>query len=161
FVPSSFNSLAISELGLGKVLIDVSAHECIHWVPPRGDSNCRCWWIGDSASALWTPSAHQRGRAIGAAMSAPPELIRFFGRLTPRSVLAPLSVPGGLIGIFALLMTPVAESASSTGLCALDCFSRLDVRDRHRLHLLVKQGPREVADRELSARATTDKNGWR
>ena len=38
----------------------------------------------------------------------PPELIRFFGRLTTRSVLAPLSVPGGLIGTFALLMTPVA-----------------------------------------------------
>jgi len=43
-----------------------------------------------------------------AAMSLPPELIRFFGRLTTRSVLAPLSVPGGLIGTFALLMTPVA-----------------------------------------------------
>jgi hypothetical protein len=41
-------------------------------------------------------------------MSLPPELIRFFGRLTTRSVLAPLSVPGGLIGTFALLMTPVA-----------------------------------------------------
>jgi len=41
-------------------------------------------------------------------MSLPPELIRFFGRLRTRSVLAPLSVPGGLIGTFALLMTPVA-----------------------------------------------------
>jgi hypothetical protein len=43
-----------------------------------------------------------------AAMSLPPELIRFFGRLTTKSVLAPLSVPGGLIGAFALLLTPVA-----------------------------------------------------
>jgi hypothetical protein len=41
-------------------------------------------------------------------MSLPPELIRFFGRLTTRSILAPLSVPGGLIGAFALLLTPVA-----------------------------------------------------
>lgn len=41
-------------------------------------------------------------------MSLPPELIRFFGRLTTRSALAPLSVPAGLIGSFALLMTPVA-----------------------------------------------------
>jgi hypothetical protein len=41
-------------------------------------------------------------------MSLPPELIRFFGRLTTKSVLAPLSVPAGLIGAFALLMTPVA-----------------------------------------------------
>jgi hypothetical protein len=41
-------------------------------------------------------------------MKLPPELMRFFGRLTTRSVLAPLSVPGGLIGAFALLLTPVA-----------------------------------------------------
>jgi hypothetical protein len=41
-------------------------------------------------------------------MNLPPELIRFFGRLTTRSVLAPLSVPGGLIGLFAFLLTPVA-----------------------------------------------------
>jgi hypothetical protein len=41
-------------------------------------------------------------------MKLPPELIRFFGRLTTRSVLALLSVPGGLIGAFALLLTPVA-----------------------------------------------------
>jgi hypothetical protein len=41
-------------------------------------------------------------------MSLPPELIRFFGRLRTKSVLAPLSVPAGLIGAFALLMTPVA-----------------------------------------------------
>src|SRR5262249_15194851 len=49
-------------------------------------------------------------------------------------------------------------STSSADLCALDCFSRLDVRrDRHRLHLLVNQRPRQIADRELSVRATTDK----
>ena len=41
-------------------------------------------------------------------MTLPPELTRFFGRLTTKSVLAPLSVPAGLIGAFALLMTPVA-----------------------------------------------------
>jgi hypothetical protein len=41
-------------------------------------------------------------------MNLPPELIRFFGRLTTKSALAPLSVPGGLIGLFALLLTPVA-----------------------------------------------------
>jgi hypothetical protein len=40
-------------------------------------------------------------------MNLPPELIRFFGRLTTKSALAPLSVPGGLIGLFALLLTPV------------------------------------------------------
>jgi hypothetical protein len=32
----------------------------------------------------------------------------FLRRLTTRSVLAPLSVPGVVIGVFALLMTPVA-----------------------------------------------------
>ena len=41
-------------------------------------------------------------------MNLPPELIRFFGRLTTKSVLAPLSVPAGLLGAFALLLTPIA-----------------------------------------------------
>ena len=41
-------------------------------------------------------------------MTLPPELIRFFGRITTKSVLAPLSVPGGLIGAFAVLLTPLA-----------------------------------------------------
>jgi hypothetical protein len=41
-------------------------------------------------------------------MNLPPDLIRFIGRLRTKSALAPLSVPGGLIGAFALLLTPLA-----------------------------------------------------
>jgi O-antigen/teichoic acid export membrane protein len=41
------------------------------------------------------------------AMSFPRDLIRTIGRLKTTSALAPLSVPAGLIGVFAVLMTIV------------------------------------------------------
>jgi hypothetical protein len=37
-------------------------------------------------------------------MNLPPELIRIIGHLKTTSALAPLSVPGGLIGMFAVLV---------------------------------------------------------
>ena len=40
-------------------------------------------------------------------MNLPPELIRIIGHLKTTSALAPLSMPGGLIGVFAILLTLV------------------------------------------------------
>jgi hypothetical protein len=88
-----------------------AAHPACAGEPPGGASSgrrnhYRSWRAGDRPSGC----ANHSGPAVCylTIMSLPPELIRFFGRLTTRSVLAPLSVPGGLIGTFALLMTPVA-----------------------------------------------------
>jgi hypothetical protein len=48
------------------------------------------------------------GHAIGTVMSLPRDLIRTIGHLKTTSALAPLSMPGGLIGLFAVLITIVA-----------------------------------------------------